>query len=183
MISAGLAFSNKTTKTLDIGLAAASEARNNISQQRRQALIHILNLFTSKHQLHSNMLATPLTRTLRTLPRAVQVCARRSYAFNGQDQKEINTTKDISGKDVQNVSGTNELPMENPLSDKALSETKERAEELRTAQSPNRKSVWSRSQSPRELAMAGPRFEQTIMELQVGAFAKKSCHLASSGNV
>lgn len=113
------------------------------------------------------MLTTSFTRTLRALPRAVQVSARRTYAFNGQDKKEINTTDNATGKDVQNVSGSNVLPMENPVGDVAISESKERAEELRTSQAPNRKSVWSRSQSPRELAMAGPRFEQTIMEFQV----------------
>jgi len=33
-------------------------------------------------------------------------------------------------------------------------------------QAPNRKGVWSRSQNLREKAMSGPRFEQTIMDLQ-----------------
>lgn len=50
-----------------------------------------------------------------------------------------------------------------------MSEKVERAEELRVAQAPNRKGVWSRSQNPRERAMSGPRFEQTIMELQVSS--------------
>jgi hypothetical protein len=35
-------------------------------------------------------------------------------------------------------------------------------------QAPNRAEVWSRSQRPREVAMTGPRFEQTDFELQVG---------------
>ena len=45
-------------------------------------------------------------------------------------------------------------------------------------QSPNRKTVWSRSQNPREMAMSGPRFEQTIMEDQVslGQLAKHEDH-------
>jgi NADH dehydrogenase (ubiquinone) Fe-S protein 6 len=34
-------------------------------------------------------------------------------------------------------------------------------------QAPNRQGIWSRSQAPREKAMVGPRFEQTIMEDQV----------------
>jgi NADH dehydrogenase (ubiquinone) Fe-S protein 6 len=51
--------------------------------------------------------------------------------------------------------------------DKILVESVEKAEQLRTMQSPNRKGIWSRSQQPREKAMAGPRFEQTIMEDQV----------------
>lgn len=52
--------------------------------------------------------------------------------------------------------------------DRTLQEMPEKAEERRVMQSPNRKSVWSRSQNPREMAMSGPRFEQTIMEDQVG---------------
>jgi NADH dehydrogenase (ubiquinone) Fe-S protein 6 len=35
-------------------------------------------------------------------------------------------------------------------------------------QAPNRAEVWSRSQQPRQVAMTGPRFEQTDFELQVG---------------
>lgn len=34
-------------------------------------------------------------------------------------------------------------------------------------QAPNKKGIWSRNQQPREVAMTGPRFEQTIMEDQV----------------
>lgn len=34
-------------------------------------------------------------------------------------------------------------------------------------QAPNRKEIWSRSQRPRQVAMTGPRFEQTDFDLQV----------------
>lgn len=51
--------------------------------------------------------------------------------------------------------------------DKVLQESPEKGEERRVAQAPNRQGVWSRSQQPREKAMVGPRFEQTIMEDQV----------------
>lgn len=34
-------------------------------------------------------------------------------------------------------------------------------------QAPNRKEIWSRSQRPRNVAMTGPRFEQTDFDLQV----------------
>jgi len=53
--------------------------------------------------------------------------------------------------------------------DKILQESVEKGEERRVMQAPNRKGVWSRSQKPRAEAMVGPRFEQTIMEDQVGA--------------
>ncbi|KAJ5737810.1 uncharacterized protein N7483_002935 [Penicillium malachiteum] len=39
-------------------------------------------------------------------------------------------------------------------------------EQIRTLQAPNRSTTWAASQQPREEAMTGPRFEQTIMETQ-----------------
>jgi len=66
------------------------------------------------------------------------------------------------------VSETNAVPTSSEGSfDKTLQESTEKAEERRVMQAPNRKTIWSRSQQPREKAMVGPRFEQTIMEDQV----------------
>lgn len=66
------------------------------------------------------------------------------------------------------VSSTNALPTSSEGSfDKVLQESVERGNEMRVAQAPNRQTIWSRSQQPREKAMVGPRFEQTIMEDQV----------------
>jgi NADH dehydrogenase (ubiquinone) Fe-S protein 6 len=71
-------------------------------------------------------------------------------------------------KVVPNVSKTNETPISSMgLGDDPMQEMVEVAEERRTLQAPNRKGIWSRSQMPREMAMAGPRFEQVIMEHQV----------------
>ncbi|KAJ5948022.1 Zinc finger CHCC-type [Penicillium verhagenii] len=39
-------------------------------------------------------------------------------------------------------------------------------EQIRSVQAPNRATTWAASQQPREKAMVGPRFEQTIMETQ-----------------
>ena len=72
-----------------------------------------------------------------------------------------------------NVSATNAAPTSSEGSfDQVLQESVERGEELRVMQAPNRqapnrKGLWSRSQQPREVAMTGPRFEQTIYEDQV----------------
>ena len=76
---------------------------------------------------------------------------------------------DINSPDqVPNVSKTNEIPMSmQGMKDGKIYELAEQAEERRTMQAPNRAGVWSRSQQPREVAMSGPRFEQTIMEMQV----------------
>ncbi|KAK4945080.1 hypothetical protein LTR28_008110 [Elasticomyces elasticus] len=65
------------------------------------------------------------------------------------------------------VSSTNELATSSEGSfDKVLQESVAEGEKMRVMQAPNRKSIWSRSQQPREKAMVGPRFEQTIMEDQ-----------------
>lgn len=65
------------------------------------------------------------------------------------------------------MSKSNELPIETPHRDARISESVEHADNLRVTQAPNRSAIWSRSQNPRAKAMSGPRFEQTIMELQV----------------
>jgi hypothetical protein len=51
--------------------------------------------------------------------------------------------------------------------DGRLVETPEEAERARHLQAPNRATTWAKSQQPREKAMTGPRFEQTIIEVQV----------------
>ena len=48
-----------------------------------------------------------------------------------------------------------------------LQESQASGEEQRQMQAPNRAMTWSRNQQPRDVAMSGPRFEQTIMEHQV----------------
>jgi NADH dehydrogenase (ubiquinone) Fe-S protein 6 len=94
------------------------------------------------------------------------VSARRSYAFSANDKQEVNDPKPL--KEVPNVSKTNELPIESPHKSEALQESVEDAEHRRIMQAPNRATVWSRHQNPRGKAMTGPRFEQTIMDYQVG---------------
>ena len=51
--------------------------------------------------------------------------------------------------------------------DGLMEEDPVKAERIRSLQAPNRATTWAASQQPREQAMVGPRFEQTIMELQV----------------
>lgn len=111
------------------------------------------------------MLSTARSRAVWQISRRVQVSARRTYAFSANDQQELNNPN--APKKVPNVSKTNELPMDTHVRDKALQENSEVAEKFRVMQAPNREGIWSRSQNPREKAMSGPRFEQTIMEVQV----------------
>ncbi|KAF2403066.1 NADH-ubiquinone oxidoreductase [Trichodelitschia bisporula] len=73
---------------------------------------------------------------------------------------------------VQNVSETDATPTSSGLNtDGALVESVEDAEKRRVMQAPNRKGIWTRSQQPREAAMVGPRFEQTIIEDQPRPYA------------
>ncbi|KFY13082.1 hypothetical protein V491_06527 [Pseudogymnoascus sp. VKM F-3775] len=72
-----------------------------------------------------------------------------------------------SNASVPNVSKTNELPQgKQQGNDVLVHENVENAQKLRTMQEPNRATTWSRSQKAREVAMSGPRFEQTIVEQQ-----------------
>lgn len=76
------------------------------------------------------------------------------------------------------VSATNELPVHSGGSrDAAMAESQQVGEEVRVAQAPNRATTWSRSQQPRAKAMVGPRFEQTIMEAQVGNLMAPTKHI------
>jgi NADH dehydrogenase (ubiquinone) Fe-S protein 6 len=115
------------------------------------------------------MLSTARSRAVWQLSRRAQFSARRAYAYSANDKQEINDAN--SPKEVPNVSKTNELPIETPHRDGALQENAKEAEKLRVMQAPNRAGVWSRSQNPRARAMSGPRFEQTIIDLQVRCFS------------
>lgn len=118
------------------------------------------------------MLSTARSRAVWQISRTAHFSARRAYSFSANDKQEINTPAN-SSKPVPNVSKTNELPIETPQGDAALQENAVDAEKLRVQQAPNRAAVWSRSQNPRAKAMSGPRFEQTIMELQVQIVPRK----------
>lgn len=71
-------------------------------------------------------------------------------------------------KPSPNVSATNAEPTQSfgpPAG--TLQESPEVGERIRSMQAPNRATTWASNQQPREKAMVGPRFEQTIMEAQV----------------
>ncbi|KAB8233401.1 hypothetical protein ETB97_001366 [Aspergillus alliaceus] len=71
-----------------------------------------------------------------------------------------------------NVSATNATPVDAMGSwDAPLKESVEAGERNRQLQAPNRARTWAASQQPREKAMTGPRFEQTIMEMQPQPYA------------
>jgi NADH dehydrogenase (ubiquinone) Fe-S protein 6 len=102
-----------------------------------------------------------LSRTLRA--RSALRLATPSFRATYSSQKKAEARKE-----VQTVSETNATATSSEGSfDKVLQESVEQAEKLRKQQAPNRQGIWSRSQQPREIAMSGPRFEQTIIEDQV----------------
>lgn len=123
-------------------------------------------------------MATPLTAGRRM---ACAVCrasrpATRSFTTTsslprqgpGSGEKFSPVNDPTERKLTPNVSKTNEMPVDSMgLRDAPLQEMAPEAEKRRQMQAPNRQGVWSRSQQPRELAMSGPRFEQTIMAAQV----------------
>jgi NADH dehydrogenase (ubiquinone) Fe-S protein 6 len=112
-----------------------------------------------------------LSRSLHTriAARLLPTILRASYASGPPTSANQVPANDPHPRDPkQNVSATNATPTSSEGSfDKVLVESVEKAENLRVVQSPNRKGIWSRSQNPREVAMSGPRFEQTIFEDQV----------------
>lgn len=71
---------------------------------------------------------------------------------------------DVAGKDTEpsGVPIESLVKMENQYQEDPVV-----AEAIRSLQAPNRATTWAASQQPREQAMTGPRFEQTIMETQV----------------
>jgi NADH dehydrogenase (ubiquinone) Fe-S protein 6 len=111
------------------------------------------------------MLSTARSRAVWQFSRTAQVSARRTYAYSANDKPEVNDPN--PPKVVPNVSKSNELPIETPHQAAPIHEQVEVAEKMRVMQAPNRATVWSKSQNPRDKAMSGPRFEQTVMQFQV----------------
>lgn len=104
----------------------------------------------------------PATRSLTTTTRL-----RNQASGTGENREQANDP--TPRKETANVSKTNETAVTAMGSkDGALQESAQEAEKQRQMQAPNRAGVWSRNQNPREVAMSGPRFEQTIIDEQVG---------------
>ena len=133
------------------------------SQARLQQRLHP----TPRQQHHSHITYTMLSRTLRAAPRRLPAL-RSAYSTTTDNPIPANDPKGRHPRSP--VSATNATPTSSEGSqDKVLQESVEQSEQYRIAQSPNRHTIWSRSQQPRERAMVGPRFEQTIMADQVCA--------------
>ncbi|KAF2629231.1 NADH-ubiquinone oxidoreductase [Macroventuria anomochaeta] len=113
-----------------------------------------------------------LSRTLRA--RSALRLATPSFraTYSSQKKAEVPANDPVARKEVQTVSETNATATSSEGAfDKVLQESVEQGEKLRKQQAPNRQGIWSRSQQPREIAMSGPRFEQSIMEDQPRPYA------------
>ncbi|SMR56602.1 unnamed protein product [Zymoseptoria tritici ST99CH_1A5] len=105
----------------------------------------------------------------RSARRLVPVISRRSTTlrYSSTTTDNPNPTNTAPRASPPTVSSTNALPSSAVGNkDAALVEDPAEGEAKRVMQAPNRATTWSRSQQPREKAMVGPRFEQTIMEDQ-----------------
>lgn len=115
----------------------------------------------------SMMSCRRLTAMVSVRPRlAVRTYAATVARLSGENRMQANDPTPPTTK--PNVSGTNTVPTDSVgVWDATLQEDPAAAEKLRSLQAPNRANTWAASQQPREKAMVGPRFEQTIMETQV----------------
>lgn len=111
------------------------------------------------------MLSAPRTRVSALAARLRPAVSQRFYPG---PENPVPANERNPKPAPQNVSATNALKTSSIGADDGyLQEHPAEAEKMRQMQAPNRAGVWARSQNPRELAMAGPRFEQTIMADQV----------------
>ncbi|KZM19075.1 uncharacterized protein EKO05_0010212 [Ascochyta rabiei] len=113
-----------------------------------------------------------LSRTLRA--RSALRLAKPSFraTYSSQNKAEVPANDPVARKEVPTISKTNATATSSEGSfDKVLQESVEQGEKLRKQQAPNRQGIWSRSQQPREVAMSGPRFEQSIIEDQPRPYA------------
>ena len=112
--------------------------------------------------------ARRLPCALVRLPLIPFLAPLRFASTTTRESDKIPTNDPKLPKEIPNVSVSNTIPVSKQgIKSGTLQETVEDGEIQRQMQAPNRKSVWSRSQQPRDKAMSGPRFEQTTMEMQV----------------
>lgn len=107
-------------------------------------------------------------RTSRYTARSFSTSLRPQKQGPGTGENREQANDPLPTKDTPNVSLTDEVKTDAMGSrDAPLQEMEAEEEKKRQLQAPNRSGIWSRSQQPREVAMANPRFEQTIIDLQV----------------
>ena len=122
------------------------------------------------------MLSAARGRIVASLTPRLAVTRRAGYSSTSSRLSENPNPANVPPEPPKpNVSESNATPVQDPSAfNVPLQESPEAAEKVRRLQAPNRATTWASNQQPREVAMTGPRFEQTIMELQVGSRKKES---------
>jgi NADH dehydrogenase (ubiquinone) Fe-S protein 6 len=150
-----------------------------------RAQLHLTTTSTSYPPLATHLQPTMFVRTLRAT-RALRAPIR--YVSTATTSNQVPANDPVERAVKPNVSETNAVPTSSEGSfDKVLQENVADGERMRSQQAPNYKGIWSRSQQPREIAMSGPRFEQSIMEDQVrrvrscGGLGGWKCKMRSIG--
>lgn len=119
------------------------------------------------------MLSSARSRITALSARSSRLASRAGYSVSAPRWSEnpVAVNDPTPKKPTSSISPSNAIPSD-PMDawSKPLQEDPEVGERLRQLQAPNRATTWAKSQQPRELAMTGPRFEQTIMEYQVSIF-------------
>lgn len=119
---------------------------------------------TTRHRLLAPLLRLS-HRTLTTTPTRLSTTHDNPVIVNDPSPPSKNPS---SNPNPPHKPSTGTIPVTAAgSSDRVLVEDADEGEKKRVMQAPNRAERWSRSQKPREQAMVGPRFEQTIMEAQV----------------
>ncbi|EEP79146.1 hypothetical protein UREG_03992 [Uncinocarpus reesii 1704] len=109
-------------------------------------------------------------RSSRFIPRANYTAT--VPRLSERSENAIPTNDPNPQKKVTSISETNTVPLDSMGGqDAKLQESVEQASAEVQMQAPNRATTWARSQQPREVAMSGPRFEQTIMDYQPRPYA------------
>ncbi|KAI6246745.1 Lactobacillus shifted protein [Erysiphe necator] len=118
------------------------------------------------------MLSAARGRFFTSLNHEIQVQARRAYAFGASERRRSNEPINYNSQNIAVNPNDNRLsfnaPHQNTQLDQAVTSN---TEKLLVPQAPNRVGVWSKSQNPRSKAMSGPRFEQTLIEIQPAPLA------------
>ncbi|PGH03975.1 hypothetical protein AJ79_07207 [Helicocarpus griseus UAMH5409] len=115
-----------------------------------------------------------LCAATRLLPRAAAAHPYTTTAprLSEPSENAIPTNNPNPPKKVAPVAETNAVPLDAMgAQDAEIQETTEAARRNLAKQAPNRTAIWAKSQQPREKAMTGPRFEQTMLEYQPRPYA------------
>lgn len=129
------------------------------------------------------MLASTRSRVPAFAARLTRIATRRATTARvGTGENREQAHDPSPPKETPNVSKTNEVGVTAfGAHDGVLQESAPEGERQRQLQAPNRPTVWSRSQQPRERAMTGPRFEQTIIEHQARQVSLQSLGFGAAG--